>query len=193
MSMWKKAMDYLGLGPDDAYDDDYEDQIEPERPSRPARPQREESRTPRGGYPDYNDTDVSVRPTSSRQTFPRPDGEVSVRRPAAAGDDSSVHPRPINPRPAVAPRPTTAVPGEPANIRPRNFAAAQEVGDKFKDGQSVIMNLEGTDKETTRRLLDFASGLCYALNGSMEKVSSAVFLLKPAARPGSYDDGGFGD
>ena len=47
--------------------------------------------------------------------------------------------------------------------------------------------------ETTRRLLDFASGLCYALNGSMEKVSSAVFLLKPAARPGSYDDGGFGD
>lgn len=192
--MWKRAMDYLGLGPDDAYDDDYEDQVEPERPSRPARQPREESRTPRGGYPDYNDTDVSVRPTSSRPSFPRPDGDVSVRRPTAAGDESGVHPRPINQRPAVVPRATNApAAGEPATVRPRAFTAAQEVADKFKDGQSVIMNLEGTDKETTRRLVDFASGLCYGLNGTMEKVASGVFLLKPAARPGGYDDTGFGD
>ena len=43
MPMWKKAMDYLGLGPDDAYDDEYDVAPEPERPARVARPQRDES------------------------------------------------------------------------------------------------------------------------------------------------------
>ena len=59
----------------------------------------------------------------------------------------------------------------------------------FKDGQPVIMNLEGSDREVARRLIDFASGLCYGLDGSMEKVANGVYLLKPAAadRP-RYDD-----
>lgn len=192
MSMWKKAMDYLGLGPDDAYDD-YEEQLEPERAPRGPRPQREEPRMPRGGYPEH-DTDAAVRPVPSRPSFPRSDSEVTVRRPAAPNDDSSVQPRPINPRPAVVPRPSAGVTaGEPATVRPRAFTAAQEVADKFKEGQPVIMNLEGADKEVTRRLVDFASGLCYGLNGTMEKVASGVFLLKPAARPAGYDDTGYGD
>jgi cell division inhibitor SepF len=112
----------------------------------------------------------------------------------APSDDSGVHPRPINPRPTVVPRTSSGTANaEPVTVRPRTFGGVQEVADKFKDGQSVIMNLEGTDKETTRRLLDFASGLCYGLNGTMEKVASGVFLLKPAARAGGYDDTGFGD
>lgn len=191
MSMWKRAMDYLGLGPDDAYDD-YEEHVEPERPVRAPRQPREESRTPRGGYPDY-DTDAAVRPVPARPSFPRSDTDVTVRRPTMPSDDSSVHPRPINPRPTVVPRAANAsAPGEPATVRPRAFTAAQEVADKFKEGQPVIMNLEGTDKEVTRRLVDFASGLCYGLNGTMEKVASGVFLLKPPARPAGYDDG-YGD
>ncbi len=191
MSMWKRAMDYLGLGPDDAYDD-YEEHIEPERPVRAPRQPREESRTPRGGYPDY-DTDAAVRPVPTRPTFPRSDADVTVRRPTSPSDDSGVQPRPINPRPTVVPRTTGATAaGEPATVRPRAFTAAQEVADKFKEGQPVIMNLEGTDKETTRRLVDFASGLCYGLNGTMEKVASGVFLLKPPARPSGFDDG-YGD
>jgi cell division inhibitor SepF len=49
------------------------------------------------------------------------------------------------------------------------------------------MNLEATDREVSRRLIDFASGLCYGLNGTMEKVASGVYLLKPVgARGGSY-------
>ena len=192
MSMWKKAMDYLGLGPDDAYDD-YEEPIEPERASRGPRQPREESRTPRGGYPDY-DTDAAVRPVQTRPSFPRSDSDVTVRRPVAPTDDSGVQPRPINPRPTVVPRPSSgAAAGEPATVRPRAFNAAQEVADKFKEGLPVIMNLEGTDKEVTRRLVDFASGQCYGLNGTMEKVASGVFLLKPAARPAGYDDTGYGD
>ena len=56
----------------------------------------------------------------------------------------------------------------------------------FKEGLPVIMNLENTDREVTRRLIDFASGLCYGLNGSMEKVASGVYLLKPLPRHSEY-------
>ncbi len=71
---------------------------------------------------------------------------------------------------------------DPYTVRPRRFDSAQEIADKFKEGLPVIMNLEATDREVSRRLIDFASGLCYGLNGSMEKVATGVYLLKP---PGS--------
>jgi cell division inhibitor SepF len=78
---------------------------------------------------------------------------------------------------------------EPHTIKPRRFDSAQEIADKFKDGQPVIMNLEGTEREVSRRLIDFASGLCYALNGTMEKVASGVYLLKPVPpRSAGYGD-----
>ena len=76
-----------------------------------------------------------------------------------------------------------------ARVRPRRFDSAQEIADKFKEGQPVIMNLEATERDVSRRLIDFASGLCYGLNGSMEKVASGVYLLKPAsARSGHAAD-----
>ncbi|HSJ91132.1 MAG TPA: cell division protein SepF [Ilumatobacter sp.] len=77
---------------------------------------------------------------------------------------------------------------EPTTVRPRRFDQAQEVADKFKEGQPVIMNLEGSDREVARRLIDFASGLCYALDGSMEKVANGVYLLKSPPGRGRYDD-----
>lgn len=78
---------------------------------------------------------------------------------------------------------------DPHTVRPRRFDSAQEIADKFKDGQPVIMNLEATDREVSRRLIDFASGLCYGLDGTMEKVASGVYLLKPAgARSGGYSN-----
>ena len=67
-----------------------------------------------------------------------------------------------------------------ATVRPRRFDQAQELADKFKDGQSVILNLESTERDVARRLIDFASGVCYSLDGSMEKVATGVYLLKPA-------------
>jgi cell division inhibitor SepF len=78
---------------------------------------------------------------------------------------------------------------EPHTVRPRRFDQAQEVADKFKEGQPVIMNIEGTERDVARRLIDFASGICYALDGSMEKVATGVYLLKPPAqRPQRFDD-----
>ena len=51
--------------------------------------------------------------------------------------------------------------------------------DRFKDGVPVILNLQGADGELSKRLIDFASGLTYALNGGMQRVADKVFLLTP--------------
>ena len=93
-------------------------------------------------------------------------------------------PRSTTPRVSTSPSPA-----EPATLRPRRFDQAQEIADKFKDGQSVILNLEATERDVSRRLIDFASGVCYSLDGSMEKVATGVYLLKPAPnRVHRFDD-----
>ena len=63
---------------------------------------------------------------------------------------------------------------------PKGFNDAQEVGDRLKNGQPVILNLQGVDRDLQRRLIDFASGLAYALNGTMSKAADQVFLLTPS-------------
>ena len=65
-------------------------------------------------------------------------------------------------------------------MQPSAFNDAQEIGDKFREGTSVIMNLVGADPNLSRRLVDFASGLAYGLRGSMQAVADNVFLLTPA-------------
>lgn len=186
MSVWKKAMDYLGLGPEDAYDD-YEQPLEPERPARQRMP-RDDGRAPRG-YAEHDDP--PVRPVG-RPTAVGRDADVVVRRPVPPTDDSSVQPRPINPRPVQLARVSAGAPGEPYTVRPQRFAAAQEIADKFKEGLPVIMNLEQVDSDLQRRLIDFASGVCYAVNGTMERVAKGVYLLKPAGR-GSGEAPEYGD
>lgn len=194
MSLWKRTMDYLGLGPDDAYDD-YDDYDEAETSSRQgrgtrdveARPSGPSSGSQRGREPEAEPT---VRTVSARPSFPSRDFDASPSRRASNGrsDDSGVQVRPTQ-TPQANLRSVPGVSMEPHTVRPRRFDQAQEVADKFKDGQPVIMNLEGTEREIARRLIDFASGICYALDGSMEKVATGVYLLKPPAqRPARYDD-----
>lgn len=178
MTFFKRAMDYLGLGPDDAYDDylyeDEDPQPRQRRPVdvdvRPQRPTRDESLS-----------EGVVRTLPSRPTFPSRDFDPSQAR--RDRDESGVQSRPQRvPRPAVVPT------AEPATVRALRFDQAQEVADRFKEGQPVIMNLEGSDREVARRLIDFASGLCYGLDGSMEKVANGVYLLKPNAGKSRADD-----
>lgn len=87
-------------------------------------------------------------------------------------------------RPASADTPTVRAMPAPATrvhvLDPDSFNDAQEVGDRLKAGQPVILNLQVVDRELQRRLIDFASGLCYALNGTMSKAADQVFLLTPA-------------
>jgi cell division inhibitor SepF len=65
-------------------------------------------------------------------------------------------------------------------VMPSSFNDAQEVGDKFREGYSVLMNLQSVDSELARRLIDFSSGLAYGLAGSMQPVAEKVFLITPS-------------
>ena len=72
--------------------------------------------------------------------------------------------------------------GPPAKVHlvvPRSFNDAQQIADRFKAQNPVILNLQGADTELSKRLIDFASGLTYALDGSMQRVADRVFLLTP--------------
>ena len=194
MSLWKKTMDYLGLGPDDAYDD-YDDDYGQEPPARQQRAPREPEQRwePEG--------DPAVRTVASRPSFPSRDFDASAasRRPPQAqqaprgpNDHSGVQIRPNVSEPPTPQPQLRSIPGgamEPHTVRPRRFDQAQEVADAFKSGTPVIMNLEGTERDVARRLIDFASGICYSLDGSMEKVATGVYLLKPPPqRPQRHDD-----
>ena len=64
-------------------------------------------------------------------------------------------------------------------VLPRSFNDAQQLADRFKDGVPVILNLQGSDQELSKRLIDFASGLTSALDGGMQRVADKVFLLTP--------------
>ena len=64
-------------------------------------------------------------------------------------------------------------------VLPRSFNDAQQIADKFKQSIPVILNLQGADAELSKRLIDFTSGLTYALNGGMQRVADKVFLLTP--------------
>ena len=64
-------------------------------------------------------------------------------------------------------------------VLPRSFNDAQQIADRFKDSVPVILNLQNADTELSKRLIDFASGLTYALDGGMQRVADKVFLLTP--------------
>lgn len=64
-------------------------------------------------------------------------------------------------------------------VQPSSFNDAQEVGDKFRSGHAVLMNLQAADSELGRRLVDFASGLAYGLGGAIQPVADKVFLISP--------------
>jgi cell division inhibitor SepF len=155
--MWRKAMLYLGLGPDEEYDD-YEAIDEPVAPSR---------------------TTPSVTPRAYSQPYAAdPDGSGPVRtlqpQPVESVGVSAVRPR----NPVV--RPIVPIPSaKPHVVSPTSFNDVQEMADKYKVNQPVIMNLQAADRDLSRRLIDFASGLCYGLGGQMERVANQVYLLTP--------------
>ena len=115
---------------------------------------------------------------------PEEDGDA----PAARMSDPGPNVRPLNreevslpTRPSVVrTMPTSSTAARVHVVEPRGFNDAQEVGDRLKANQPVILNLQGLERDLQRRLIDFSSGLAYALGGSMSRVADQVFLLTPS-------------
>ena len=176
-SPFRKAMLYLGLGPDEEYDDyAYDEGPVETRPAprpRPSAPVRQEPAPqdpglhvlrPEPQYPEY--PQVTPEEPAISALRPVPSG---VAEPAEPGEEIG----------AVRPIPVTAS-AKPHVVMPADFNDAQQLGDRFKASQPVIINLQGADLDLARRVIDFASGLCYGLGGQMERVASQVYLLTPA-------------
>jgi cell division inhibitor SepF len=168
MSVFRTAMVWLGLVDDDEYDEQegqyyLDDEFEgADADAAPAAP-------------------AASRPTSTKVAparAPQETSPVTVFRGRHAREQEAEAPAPAVRSTAVKaiPMPTTRV----HVMDPRGFNDAQEVGDRLKNGQPVILNLQGVDRDLQRRLIDFSSGIAYALSGTMSKAADQVFLLTPA-------------
>ncbi len=157
-SVWRRTMVYLGLVDDEEYED-YEPYDEVPPPPAPA-PRRQAAVRQAPVDPVF---EPEPAPGAVR-TLPREPatGGITIQRPAVV--------RPI----VTAQQPKVHV------VAPNGFNDAQEIGDKLKVSQPVILNLQGVNRDLSRRLIDFASGLTYGLGGQMERVAEQVFLLTPS-------------
>jgi cell division inhibitor SepF len=192
-SIWRRTMVYLGLVDDEEYEE-YEPYDEPP-PQAQAQPQAAPTRRAARSLPDPMDGSYDPEPSGVR-TLPRDDGyppEPRTMEPRGAdtrsmggsgmgassgmGSSGAVT---VQPRPSVV-RPFSQPQAAKVHVTvPVGFNDAQEIGDKLKANQPVIVNLQGIDRDLSRRLIDFSSGLTYGLGGSMERVAEQVFLLTPS-------------
>jgi cell division inhibitor SepF len=96
-----------------------------------------------------------------------------------AVDDTAEEPRPRRGRRRAAPAGNGGGVASMHVVTPRSFNDAQQVADEFKRSKPVIINLQATDRELSKRLIDFSSGMTYALGGGMQRISQGIFLLTP--------------
>jgi cell division inhibitor SepF len=101
-------------------------------------------------------------------------GAVSVREPRGAVVRNVVS-RPV----AVAVQPELSPMDRIVTLHPRTYSEARAIGEQYREGNPVIMNLSDMEETERKRLVDFASGLVFGLHGSIERVTSKVFLLSP--------------
>ncbi len=151
---WHRTLVYFGLAEDEAYEDDYDSYSEPEVQLQNT----------------YRERETVRRLPQSRR---RRDDYDDI----FAEDESSYGARPTTTlRPVAAPRRG----GSSFHfVAPKNFNDVQDVGDKFKASTPVILNLQNADHELAKRIIDFVSGLTYALEGGMQRIADKVFLLTP--------------
>ena len=161
--VWNKTLVYFGIAEEEDWDEDgyvTDEDIQrsyAERPNvRRLAPRRRDRE-----FEDWTDPE----PTADR---------TEVLRPRDAAAQTEVV-RPARLRAAAPPAASVRV----HLVVPRSFNDAQQIADKFKDAIPVILNLQSTDSDLSKRLIDFASGLTYALDGGMQRVADKVFLLTP--------------
>ncbi|MGN6377641.1 MAG: cell division protein SepF [Gaiellales bacterium] len=143
----------------------------------------------------YYDDGAAANEDLSRNYSERPNvRRLSSARRAGAEYDEIFNDEPPPGRGRSRPRPAPvesnghrAAP-QVSLVVPKSFNDAQMVADRLKSDVPVIINMQSADTDLTRRLIDFASGLTYALDGSMQRVADRVFLLTPSAVKVSAED-----
>src|SRR3954451_16204641 len=160
---WRRVLVYFGIA-EEEWDDDYYDD---------------------DGSAAHEDLErsYSERP-NVRRLAPRRRGGADFDE--IFSDEDPDDAPPVRPRPGGATRAATAMNGhrQAAQVHlvvPKIFNVAQQVADKLKADLPVIINLQNAESDLAKRLIDFSSGLTYALDGSMQRVADRVFLLTPSS------------
>jgi cell division inhibitor SepF len=159
---WHRTLVYFGLAEDrDQYEEEPVEYREPEEELENRYRERPNVRrlTSRRRRDDFDDIFADEPSSSDRRT--------TVLRPVGGSQ----------PPPARAANGRSEV--RVHLVIPKSFNDAEDVANKFKDSIPVIMNFQETDTALSKRLIDFASGLTYALDGGMQKIADKVFLLTP--------------
>ena len=161
--VWNRTLVYFGIAEDEEWDDDLTVTNEEVERDYRRRDRQNVRRLPRRREPDgWTDDSQSVESA-----------------PTAVATSSSSSSSSRSSRPTRLRSADTAGKASVHLVLPRSFNDAQQIADKFKDSVPVILNLQSADTELSKRLIDFASGLTYALDGSMQRVADRVFLLTP--------------
>ena len=168
-SFMKKTMAYLGLVDDDY--DDYDDYDARQTSSVGRVGQRslsplDDVDEPVAAVPNPRIRTLTRDETSATAVAAAPTTTLSARSPVGS---SSV--RPISQETAGA---------RVHIVAPGRFADAQEIANRLMNNQPVIVNMQSADRDLQRRMIDFCSGVTYALAGGMERVADEVFLLTPS-------------
>lgn len=208
MGAMYKLKAYFGMVPAEELGE-YADEPVGDRYPAPRRVAREvaDERWDSGQLPEERDRhdeewDRPSRPVAGERAADRGSGARGLGSAAVRGslaiDPDAVQREPARfpERPAVAAVPeqrerVAPAPAGPARIttlQPRSYNEARTIGERYRDGVPVIMNLTELDDAAAKRLVDFAAGLAFALRGSIDKVTSRVFLLTPADVEVSVDD-----
>jgi cell division inhibitor SepF len=152
---WHRTLMYFGLADEDDYEEDVEPYSEPEVEIQDSYRDRPNVRrlSARRRRDEFDDIFADDSESERRTTSLRP---VGGRGNGRSGGDVRVH-----------------------LVVPKSFNEVQDVADKFKQSIPVILNLQSTDHDLSKRLIDFSSGLTYALDGGMQRIADKVFLLTP--------------
>jgi len=176
---WHRALVYFGLAEERAYVDEYE--LERQRHAE-AEQQRERERERDRSRPAAPEPEADMEDRYRERPNVRRLPSRRARRDEF--DDIFADDEPRASRPTTVLRPAERAPRNGGDVRvhlviPKSFNDAQQVADKFKQSIPVVLNLQATDNDLAKRLIDFASGLTYALDGGMQRIAHKVFMLTP--------------
>ncbi|NLU67623.1 cell division protein SepF [Streptomyces sp. HNM0574] len=186
----RKMAVYLGLVEDDGYDgpgfdpdDEFEPEPEPERDRRRHETQQAHHSLQKA-EPEEPVRTVSPPPQREREPSPPPAAVAESGRSGRIAPVSSITPERQNlekSAPVIMPKVVSErEPYRITTLHPRTYNEARTIGEHFREGTPVIMNLTEMDDTDAKRLVDFAAGLVFGLHGSIERVTQKVFLLSPA-------------
>ena len=165
---WHRALVYFGLAEDHDYGPEYDDEFEPETGSEEVfEARRERGRDRDRDRGDREEGSVLRLPTSRRARRDEIDDIFADDEPIAASRTRTL--RPVDDGGDL----------QVHLVIPRNFNDAQQVADQYKRSVPVILNLQTADHDLSKRMIDFCSGLTYALDGGMQRIAEKMFLLTP--------------